>query len=223
MASPFALLIFDCDGVLVDSEPIACRVDAQCFTDAGFPISTEELARRFTGKSAAAIADELAAQHGRHPPPGLDALRQAKVLAAFTQELQPIPGVADALAAIRLPRCVASSSHSQRIAHSLELTGLRQFFGENIYSATMVARGKPAPDLFLYAAQKMNTSPALCLVIEDSPAGVQAGKAAGMRVFGFTGGSHCKPGHADNLRSAGADYVFESMAELPLLLRRKAV
>jgi len=117
---------------------------------------------------------------------------------------------------------VASSSHPERIALALRTMGLDRFFGEHVFSATMVARGKPAPDLFLHAAAKMGAEPARCVVIEDSPAGVRAGKAAGMRVIGFTGGSHCRDGHYENLRSAGAEHVLSSMGELPTLLGLRA-
>ena len=173
---------------------------------------------RFVGKSAAAIANELAEQYGRRPVPDLDNVRRAKVMAALREELRPMPGVAEALAEIQLPCCVASSSHPERIALALRTMGLDGFFGDHVFSATMVARGKPAPDLFLHAAAKMGADPARCVVIEDSPAGVQAGKAAGMRVIGFAGGSHCREGHSAKLRFAGAEHVLTSMAELPMML-----
>ncbi len=210
-----SLVIFDCDGVLVDSESIACRVDAECLTEAGFPVTAAEMASRFVGMSAKYMLEVLAKQYQRQPAAGLNELRQARIMASFKTELQPIPGVGDVLAQLRAARCVASSSHPQRIAHSLELTGLRRFFGDHIFSSTMVARGKPAPDLFLYAAEQMNAAPAQCVVIEDSSFGVEGAKAAGMNVIGFVGGSHCLPGHAERLRAAGADIVIQSMAELP--------
>lgn len=213
-----ALVIFDCDGVLVDSEVIAQRVDAQCLTEAGFPVTPDEVCRRFAGKSASAIANELAAQYGRHPAPDLDDIRRAMVMAALRKELRPMPGVAEALAEIQLPRCVASSSHPERIALALRTVGLHGFFGDHIFSATMVKRGKPAPDLFLYAAEKMGTDPARCLVVEDSHFGVEAAKAARMRVVGFVGGAHCRAGHSEKLLSAGAEQVLKSMAELPPIL-----
>ena len=211
-------VIFDCDGVLVDSEPIACRVDAACLTQAGLPISTEEIMARFVGMSSESIVKILSAEHGVPVPAGLDERRRARIMAAFTHELRPMPGVAAALGRIGLPKCVASSSHPERIAHALGVTGLLDVFGGRLFSATMVARGKPAPDLFLLAAERTGAVPADCIVIEDSIAGVTAGKRAGMAVLGFTGGSHCAPGHAERLRSAGADRVFAEMAELPELL-----
>jgi HAD superfamily hydrolase (TIGR01509 family) len=219
VSEPIALVIFDCDGVLVDSEVIAQRVDAQYLTEAGFPITPEELSRRFVGKSAQAISDELAAQFNRRPADDFDKLRRARVMAALGAELRPMPGVLEALREIRFPRCVASSSHPERISLALRTVGLDGFFRDQIFSATMVARGKPAPDLFLYAAEKMGAHPSACLVIEDSTFGVQAAKAAQMRVFGFAGASHCRDGHADLLHRAGAERVLKSMTELPALLQ----
>jgi HAD superfamily hydrolase (TIGR01509 family) len=215
---PVSLVIFDCDGVLVDSEVIACRVDAQCLTEAGFPVTAEELTTRFVGMSANSIMAVLAEKHGRKPLAGLDKVRQARVMAAFTAELRPMPGAREALDGLRAARCVASSSHPERIAHSLELTGLRSFFGDHLFSASMVARGKPAPDLFLFAAAQMKVDPARCVVIEDSPLGAEGAKAAGMRVLGFVGGSHCRPDHPERLRSAGAGVVMQSLADLPGIL-----
>ncbi|HEX4055201.1 MAG TPA: HAD family hydrolase [Tepidisphaeraceae bacterium] len=213
-----SLVIFDCDGVLVDSEVIACRVDAECLTEAGFPVTTEEMATRFVGTSAKSMLEVLAAQYQRQPSAGLNELRQERIMAAFAAELRPIPGASDALARLRAARCVASSSHLQRIVYSLELTGLRSFFADHLFSSTMVSHGKPAPDLFLYAADRMKVEPAQCVVIEDSPSGVKGAKAAGMRVLGFVGGSHCRAGQAERLRAAGAEVVMRSMAELPDIL-----
>ena len=132
-----------------------------------------------------------------------DTLR-VRVAAAFDAELAPIAGVEAALAALPYRRCVASSSAPERLRHSLSLTGLLHWFEPHVFSATQVARGKPAPDLFLFAAASMQAAPATCVVIEDSVPGVQAAVAAGMRVIGFTGGGHCRPGHAERLRAAGA-------------------
>lgn len=213
-----SLVIFDCDGVLVDSEVIACREDAACLSDAGFPVTPEEMARRFVGTSAKSMLVTLSEQYRRQPQPGLNEVRQARIMAAFETELQPILGILEAVSQLRAKRCIASSSPLHRIVRSLELTGLRDYFGGSLYSASMVARGKPAPDLFLYAAAQMKVDPLECVVIEDSPSGVVGAKAAGMRVVGFVGGSHCGPGHAERLRAAGADIVISSMADLPKVL-----
>lgn len=126
-----------------------------------------------------------------------------------------MPGADAALSAIHALKCVASSSHHERIALALRVTGLAHHFGDAVFSSTMVERGKPAPDLFLHAAKAMGVEPAHCIVVEDSVAGVAAGKAAGMAVIGFTGGSHCGPDHRHLLVTAGADRVIHDMSELP--------
>lgn len=215
-----ALLIFDCDGVLIDSELIACRVIAGCLTEAGFPIDTDGVRRRFVGRSEASMLVELSAEHGKSVPAGFAEARRHALEAAFHDELTAIPGIAAALDALPQRRCVASSSTPERIAFSLRLTGLYDRFAPNLYSAAMVARGKPAPDLFLFAARSLGVAPADCVVVEDSLFGVQAGRAAGMEVVGFVGGSHCDPGHAADLTAAGASIVIDHMDDLPAAIAR---
>ncbi|MFL5193945.1 MAG: HAD family hydrolase [Microvirga sp.] len=208
------LLIFDCDGVLVDSEPLSCRIDAETLTECGVPYTAEEVARDFTGVS---IKDQIARiemERGIRLPDDFTERLNRTLLQRFETDLKPIDGVRDAILSLPFPRCVASSSIPERIALSLRVTGLADLF-DNIFSSTQVARGKPAPDLFLHAASRMNTLPEKCLVIEDSIAGVQAARAAGMRVIGFVGGSHCGPGHAEKLRQAGAPVIIERMSDLP--------
>ena len=209
------LVIFDCDGVLVDSEAIACRVEAELLTEVGFPHEFEEVRRDYLGRSA---ADDPSAsieeRFGRRLPDDMTARSLTAVLDAFERELLPIPGVAESVAMLDGPRCVASSSDPARIRRSLELTGLLAAFEPHLFSATMVARGKPAPDLFLHAAREMGADPRRCVVIEDSMPGVVAARAAGMRVLGFHGGAHCGPGHAEALRDAGAHLVFDAMCAL---------
>jgi HAD superfamily hydrolase (TIGR01509 family) len=208
------LLIFDCDGVLVDSEALACTVDADILTGLGFPYSAEEIIAQFVGVSLKDMTARIEAEHGRRLPEDFSERLNRTLFARFEESLQPIPGVRDAILALPHPRCVASSSAPERIALSLRVTGLADLF-TNVFSATEVARGKPAPDLFLHAAAQMGASPEECLVIEDSSAGIRAARAAGMRVIGFTGGGHCGPTHADKLRAAGAPIVLERMADLP--------
>ena len=216
--SSLSLIIFDCDGVLVDSEMLACRADAECLAEIGIAITAEEILERYVGISLAGMLADLAARSGRALPHGFsDTLRQ-RTRAAFEAGLTAVSGVAGVLSALTQPVCVASSSEPSRIRHALSLVGLRDRFEPHIFSATQVPRGKPAPDLFLFAAAQMNASPAACVVIEDSVAGVQAACAAGIRVVGFTGASHCRPGHDDRLRQAGAAAVFNDMAALPGLL-----
>jgi HAD superfamily hydrolase (TIGR01509 family) len=208
------LLIFDCDGVLVDSEPLSCRIDAETLTECGVPYTAEEVARDFTGVS---IKDQIARiemERGIRLPDDFTERLNRTLFQRFETDLKPIDGVRDAILSLPFPRCVASSSIPERIALSLRVTGLLDLF-DNIFSSTQVARGKPAPDLFLHAASRMNTLPEECLVIEDSIAGVQAARAAGMRVIGFVGGSHCGPGHAEKLRQAGAPVIIERMSDLP--------
>ncbi|MCW5713394.1 MAG: HAD family hydrolase [Bauldia sp.] len=207
-------IILDCDGVLVDSELISARIAAACFAGAGAAISMEEILARFTGMKATDVSATVFAERGLAVPERVTEQRLEATMAAFEQELRPMPGVDEALAAIHALKCVASSSHHDRIALALRVTGLARHFGNAVFSATMVERGKPAPDLFLHAAKAMGAEPAHCIVVEDSVAGVVAGKAAGMAVIGFTGGSHCGPDHRHALVTAGADRVIHHMSEL---------
>ena len=209
------LIIFDCDGVLIDSEVVACRADAACFAEIGIAIPVEEVLERYLGISMAAMCADIEARYRRSLPPGFAATMRARVAAAFDAELVPMDGVEAVLRALTPLRCVASSSAPDRLRHSLSLTRLLPCFEPHIFSATQVARGKPAPDLFLFAAATMRVPPETCVVVEDSLPGVQAAVAAGMRAIGFTGGGHCRPGHADRLRAAGAVAVARDMPGLP--------
>jgi len=212
------LVVFDCDGVLIDSELIACGVDAACFTEAGLAISRDEIMARYVGISTATMIADIERRSGRTLPTDFPDLLQTRLRNAFETELRAMPGVKAMLAPERFRRCVASSSSLDRIRHSLALTDLLDLFDPNIFSATQVAHGKPAPDLFLLAANRMGTQASACLVVEDSIAGVQAAVAAEMPVFGFTGGGHCGPTHGDRLLAAGAALVFEEMRRLPDLI-----
>jgi HAD superfamily hydrolase (TIGR01509 family) len=147
-------------------------------------------------------------------PEGFMQATRAKIMHAFTDELRAIEGVAELLASLSTPVCVATNSHPDRVRHSLEITGLLPFFDPHVFSAFMVERGKPAPDLFLFAAEKFGVAPADCLVVEDSVHGVTAARAARMKVIGFCGGSHCRPGHAERLLLAGCGRVFAGMSEV---------
>jgi FGGY-family pentulose kinase/HAD superfamily hydrolase (TIGR01509 family) len=218
------LVIFDCDGVLVDSEPISIAVLVDILADAGLAMQREEAYRLFLGRSMASIGELLAADFGFDLGPAqLDAMRAA-LYRRFREELRPIAGVADALRRLTAAGCrvcVASSSQPERIRLSLSLTGLLDLLEPHIYSAVMVERGKPAPDLFLHAARDMGVAPADCVVIEDSPAGIAAARAAGMHVFGFSGGSHAAAGRLpETLPALSPHLVFDDMARLPGLLER---
>ncbi len=213
------LLIFDCDGVLVDSEMLSCRVDAELLTELGLPYTVDEILRDFVGVSLKDQIARIKAERDFTLPADFAERLNTTLYKRFETELQPIDGVREAILALPYPRCVASSSVLERIALSLRVTGLADLF-DHLFSSTQVPRGKPAPDLFLHAARQMNADPRDCLVIEDSPAGVQAALAAGMKVIGFIGGEHCGPSHAQKLIQVGATTLIERMAELPMVIRR---
>jgi HAD superfamily hydrolase (TIGR01509 family) len=212
--APPALVIFDCDGVLIDSEALSIRVESRCLIAHGYDMDEAEVAARYLGISGAAMIADLEARFGRPVPPALlaDMTEQAHLL--FESELAAMPGIHALLDRLSVPACVASSSRPERLAHTLGLTGLYERFAPNVFSSTMVARGKPAPDLFLHAARQMGAEPARSVVIEDSVAGVTAGVAAGMRVIGFCGGGHCPPDHGARLAEAGAASVYAHMDEI---------
>jgi HAD superfamily hydrolase (TIGR01509 family) len=214
----FDLVIFDCDGVLVDSEVISCRAHAETLTRHGYPITADQVLERFLGVSDREARLSIEAEIGRRLPADFEAQMKQAALRRYAAELQEIPDLAATLAAIDLPKCVASSGTPEKIRHGLETAGLYHLLAPNIFSATQVRHGKPAPDLFLFAAWQMATSAARCVVVEDSVAGVTGGRAAGMTVLGFHGGSHCRSGHADTLRAAGAVAVFDDMRRLPELI-----
>jgi HAD superfamily hydrolase (TIGR01509 family) len=178
------------------------------------PYTAAEVARDFTGVSLKDQIARIEAERGVRLPDDFREWLNRALFARFETELKPVEGVRDAILSLPFPRCVASSSAPERIALSLRVTGLADLF-DHIFSSTQVPRGKPAPDLFLYAADRMNARPEDCLVIEDSAAGVQAAMAAGIRVIGFVGGGHCGPDHADKLRQAGATVIVDRMADLP--------
>jgi HAD superfamily hydrolase (TIGR01509 family) len=202
------LVIFDCDGVLVDSEAIACRIEAAALAALSHPITPSEFRRRAVGRSRKDIDAMLNSCWDGTLPDDHGERTRVATLAAFETELRPVRGIADMLAGLGATRrCVASSSHPTRIARALALTDLAAYFGQHIFSASEVARGKPAPDLFLHAAARMGVAPSDCLVIEDSVFGIEAAKAAGMTGLGFTAGEHCEVGHDAVLRAAGADAV----------------
>ena len=217
------LVIFDCDGVLVDSEPISLEVLRSVITELGGDISEALAYERFLGRSMASISEVLRDEFNlTFGPAELERVRTA-VLDRFRLELKPVDGIREALLALTGPRAVASSSQLERIRLSLEVAGILDLLEPNIFSASMVSRGKPAPDLFLHVATLLQVEPQACLVIEDSPAGIAAAKAAGMRVFGFVGGSHAaRAGLVGALEAIGPDLVFDDMRLLPTLLAKAA-
>ena len=212
------LVIFDCDGVLVDSEFLACGVVAEVLAEEGFETTGEEIVSRFAGVSDRDMFPRIEEEHGRRISADLKQRIADATREALAARLEPIPGIHDALQCIALPKCVASGSESKRVHLSLSRTGLLHHFNSHIFTRDAVERGKPAPDLFLLAAERLEVDPGRCVVIEDSRPGVLAGVAAGMHVLGFTGASHCGPDRPATLREAGAHQVFESMHQLPAIL-----
>jgi HAD superfamily hydrolase (TIGR01509 family) len=209
----FDLVIFDCDGVLVDSERIAVRIDVIVLERLGWPLTEAEVIERFVGRSEEYMVGEIEAALGRPLPGDWDAEFHPLYRDAFDAELGPVDGVVDALDRIAGPTCVASSSSHERLRRTLGQTGLYERFAGRIFSAEDVANGKPAPDLFLHAAATLGADPARCAVIEDSVFGLQAARAAGMTAFAY--GSGVTPPE----RLAGpATTVFADMRELPALL-----
>ncbi len=214
------LVIFDCDGVLVDSEVISCRVHAEVLTRHGYPISAEDVRRRFLGRTARDAALEVERELGRPLADAYDSERRTALLAALAETVEAIPHLDAALDAIEARICVASSAAHEKIFTTLSRTGFYDRFAPNIFSGTQVSHGKPAPDLFLFAASRMAAHPGRCLVIEDSIPGITGARAAGMTVFGFHGGSHCRPEDGKALRAAGAIVTFDDMRQLPALIGR---
>ena len=209
------LAIFDCDGVLIDSEVIACGVEAEELSKIGFAISRQGVIDRFSGMPSDAMYPMIEAELGRALPAGFGDQVKHRIVEAYRTELRAIDGVAEILGALRGPVCVASSSAPAKLALGLVETGLYELLYPHIFSTALVQRGKPHPDLFLYAAKAMGAAVYDCVVVEDSVAGVTAARRAGMRAIGFVGGSHCQPGHAERLVAAGADRIVGDFRDLP--------
>jgi len=210
------LVIFDCDGVLVDSEPVANRTLGHMLRDLGLDLTQEQIFERFVGYSLPHCLRVIEGMLGHAAPENFLRDLQARTFAAFKTELRATPGIEqtlDALDAVGLPYCVASSGDHEKMNTTLGITGLLPRFAGRIFSVTQVAHGKPAPDIYLFAAAQMNAVPSSCAVVEDTPPGVRAGVAAGMTVFGF-----CAFTPAEKLRAAGAQQTFDDMQRLPQLL-----
>ena len=213
--SNYTLTIFDCDGVLVDSEPAANRVMVEMLREIGFEITLADCMTRFVGKSMKTVQAEVMAEAGAIFPPGWPETIRARTIETFKlEQIEAIPGIHDVMAAHRTagrPYCVASSGRIEKMHATLGSTGLLPLFADVLFSATMVGRGKPAPDLFLHAAEVMGHAPAACVVIEDSLPGVQAAVAAGMRVCAYTAAPYVD---AAAYQALGAE-VFTDMSALP--------
>jgi HAD superfamily hydrolase (TIGR01509 family) len=212
------LVIFDCDGVLVDSELIFARVLAECLIAVEFPTTIDEAIALGFGRNRVTLSAAVEARFGQALPEAFFETFAARSADACEHELAPLPGVQDLLAALPAPRCVASNGRLDRVRQRLAITGLLPFFDPHVFSASQVADGKPAPDLFLFAARRFAAWPRDCIVVEDSVIGVEAAIAADMPVIGFAGGSHCPADHADRLIAAGCSRVFVRMRDLAVFL-----
>jgi HAD superfamily hydrolase (TIGR01509 family) len=208
----FDLAIFDCDGVLVDSERLAVRTEAEILSDLGWPLTEADIVERFVGRSADYMHQEIERHLGRSVD--WDAEFEPRYQKVFERELVAVPGIMEALDEITMPMCVASSGSHDKMRFTLGKTGLLDRFDGRIFSVDEVAHGRPAPDIFLFAAEKMGAAPARCAVVEDSVSGVTAGLAAGMAVFAFAVGVTS----AEQLSIEGA-VIFHDMDGLPALLQ----
>jgi HAD superfamily hydrolase (TIGR01509 family) len=214
------LIIFDFDGVIADSEMLSKTVIAEILTELGVPTTPKDSLRLYMGKRFHEVIAALEAAVGHPLPDDFPESYQHRTLSRFRQDLRPIAGARAYIEAfLDIPRCIASSSSPDRLSVCLEILNLTEFFGDNVYSASEVVRGKPYPDIFLHAAERMGADPRTCLVIEDSVGGVQAGVAAGMTVIGLLAGSHIADGHAAQLTAAGAHYVAPTFAEVEEITR----
>jgi HAD superfamily hydrolase (TIGR01509 family) len=209
----FDLVIFDCDGVLVDSEVITSRVFSKMLNELGMAVTPDEVFERFVGRSMTQCLERIAGLLGREVPENFVREYHLRSATALKSELKAVPGIEAALEAIDLPYCVASNGSREKMQTTLGITGLLPKFEDKIFSVSEVARGKPFPDLFLYAAGKSAVAPSACAVIEDTATGVSAGVAAGMTVFGY-----CAHTPAQRLIDAGAHCTFDRMSDLPGLL-----
>lgn len=218
--SGFDLILFDCDGVLVDSEIIAAEVESKLLRESGFDITAEDMCVRFAGMDWKNIL--LTIEQEADIPISAQLIDKSEKLldAALARRVKMIEGVRYALSKITEQRCICSNSSSHRLDLMLTKVGLKPYFEGHIYSAKDLGpdRTKPKPDIYLHGAKQFNVDPRKCLVVEDSVHGVHAARAAGMRVIGFTGGSHTYPTHADRLTDAGAETVISRMAELPQMV-----
>jgi HAD superfamily hydrolase (TIGR01509 family) len=213
---PVDLVIFDCDGVLVDSEVITSRVFTKMLNDLGIPLTVDEAFEKFVGRSMAQCLQMIAGVLGREVPEDFAHQYHLRIATALNSELKAVPGITAALQALQTPYCVASNGSREKMQTTLGITGLLPAFKDKMFSISDVARGKPFPDIFLYAASQFGIAPSDCLVIEDTPTGVAAGVAAGMTVWGY-----CAHMPARRLVDAGAHGTFDRMSALPDLISKR--
>ena len=220
----YEAIIWDCDGVLIDSEVLACSATIEIFADLGYKISLEDYFNRFIGKGLTQVFSEIKQETGLQLEKiFLKEILLEKQKELFSQSLQETDGIRDILEALNIPMAVASGSNFERLCYTLEITNLIDYFNGHIYSTEMVKKGKPAPDIFLYAAEKLNVSYEKCLVIEDSIHGINAAKAAGMDVYAYLGGSHITQKMQKTLINMKTQAVLFHMQELLPLLYKKTV
>ena len=213
--SAFDLIIFDCDGVVVDSEILSCGCLLTLLRQHEIEIDLAEVYQRFLGRNFQTVADQYVLWRNEPVPGDFRTKWEAAIRLAFSASLAAMPGIIDLLGSLKMPVCIASSSDLDRVTFSLSLAKLNGFFGKHVFTSQMVKRGKPAPDLFLHAAAVMGVAPERALVIEDSISGVAAGKAAGMTVWGFVGGAHYAGREGrPALEASGAVQVFDKMSDL---------
>jgi HAD superfamily hydrolase (TIGR01509 family) len=212
-------IIFDCDGVLIDSEEISMRTDQALLAGCDVHISEAEMHRRFVGKTFQAMIDEIEAERGISLPTDLEQHKDNVMVEAYRRELKAISGVADALSAIDLPKSIGTNGPRARALLALDVTGLKPHFDERLTTFEDVERGKPFPDVYLLAAKRAGFTPAECIVVEDSLTGVMAAVAAGCVTLGFTGAHLHRAEHALQLADLGAHRVFHDMADLPGIIR----
>jgi HAD superfamily hydrolase (TIGR01509 family) len=211
-------VIFDCDGVLIDSEQISMAVDQQLLTQCGVVLSEAEMHRRFVGKTFQGMIDELEAETGRKLPFDLEMRKDGMMLDIYRRELKAIPGVPEMLDDLTLPKSIGTNGPRQRAMEALRILGIAHHFGERLTTFEDVVEGKPAPDVYLLAAERAGFAPAQCLVVEDSVTGVMSAVAAGCLTLGFTGSQLHRSEHALKLVELGAHAVFDDMGQLPDLI-----
>jgi len=216
-------IIFDFDGVIADSEYLANQVLADCVAELGVPFTREDSYRQFMGKRFEEVIDTIKTLTGKQLPDNFPENFQQRTLDCFRDELHPVSGVGEFLDSVgEMPIAIASSSSLDRLLYCLEVLDLASVFAGNVFSASMVERGKPFPDVFLHTAKHLATAPDKCIVIEDSAGGVEAGVAAGMTVIGLTAASHIQPGHEEKLLQAGAHHVASDYLQVAQLTQKLA-
>lgn len=208
----FELVIFDLDGVLVDSEGISCDVLIAELARHGYDVDQAQIFQHYLGRSFATMAEGVAVRCGRPLPDGFEASYRASLHARFGTDLRKVAGVGEVLDALTVPFCIATSSSPERAARSIAAAGLDRW-NARVFTASMVTNGKPAPDLFLHVAREMNAAPQRCLVVEDSAAGIEAAKSAGMTAWRFTGGAHFTRGYGEAPLTVPADRDFARMPD----------